>query len=134
MYKTIRKNSIKKISAYLKSSVGIIGKTSSNQVDDSYDATRRLITDPSEVLKWLSSPENYNDARVYLDEENGTFHVRGQYHFNDAFEVYFDKAKFLEDAKYFGLFKASEKAKVCSKIEPTGNVVSLCAYRQRQSA
>jgi predicted HD phosphohydrolase len=105
--KTVRKNAHKKIAQLLNDAVGIIAKTSSMQIDDSYNDTRRIVT-PDEVIAWLADDFNYNDARLYVDGKR--FKVAGPYYFCDCFTAYFDEQEYQADLAWHKLAPAPEPA------------------------
>ncbi|MCG6410456.1 hypothetical protein K6U17_14640 [Vibrio fluvialis] len=99
-YKKIRKNAKKQINSLLSDAVGIIARSSSMQVDDSYDDNYKLVN-VNDVLAWLDVEYNYSDAVCYIMDNE--FCVGGPYHFCDKFVAYFDRAEFETDMKRFGL-------------------------------
>ncbi|UTZ44687.1 hypothetical protein [Vibrio campbellii] len=101
-YKKVRKNAKKQITKILSDSVGIIARSSSMQIDDSYDNKYRLVS-AEQVLSWLSDDENYSDANCYFLD--GEFHVGGPYSFCDKFTAYFEPEKFESDTLRFDLIK-----------------------------
>lgn len=127
-YKTIRKNATKKIQSYLDQAVGIIAKTSSMQIDDSFESSECLVS-AADVMAWLECPDNYRDARVLLEDDK-ILSVGGPYHFCDSFDVYLDQAEF--DAR-MDWKKAPTKVEA-APVDPVAlpsNVISLCEYRRK---
>ncbi|PMP51665.1 hypothetical protein [Vibrio splendidus] len=101
-YKKVRKNAKKQINRLLTDAVGIIARSSSMQIDDSYDNNYKRV-EPDQVMDWLAIDANYSDAVCYMMDDE--FHVGGPYSFCDKFTAYFDKDEFENDARRFGLLE-----------------------------
>lgn len=129
-YKTIRKNATKTIQSYLDQAVGIIAKTSSMQIDDSYDSSERLVS-AADVMAWLECPDNYRTARVLLEDDK-ILSVGGPYHFCDSFDVYLDQSEFDARMDWKKVPAKVEAAPIAPAALPS-NVVSLCEYRKRMA-
>lgn len=129
----IRKNASKKITSLLTTAVGIIAKTATPDQADGFDY-HYYAAGAVDVLDWLKDAENYQDARVFTDE-NGSLVVRGQYYFDDQFVAFSNQEKF--DQAYQALIAPPRPHQPAPSMDPRQlpvGVVSLCAYRIARSA
>ncbi|MDN4697134.1 hypothetical protein QYZ44_26680 [Vibrio parahaemolyticus] len=122
-YKTIRKNATKKIQSILNSAVGIIGRVSSMQIDDSYENDYHLAT-AEEVIAWLKDENNYHDATCfYRDDE---FNVSGPYHFCDHFTAYFNQEALNEALECYGLAESiNAPQESLEAVKAESNVIAV---------
>lgn len=87
-YTTVRKNSVKRIEAYLREAEYIEFKTSSMQMDDSYDCSMIEYT-PEQAIEFYRNSGDIDKAYIYDEGLEGEYlYIGGQYHFQDSVEAY----------------------------------------------